>query len=206
MDNGFFSFANRFGDIVFLNVIFLLTCIPIVTIGPALAALYSVSLKMAKGQEGYVVRGYFTEFKENLKQGLAVGIVLEMILAVLIADAVFLYHSQDSYRTFGMVVTIIALIFLVVLIPYIFALMGRYQNSIKNTVLNSILISISKLPYTILSLILMVIPIVLVMLTPYAYFYVLFGGVVVCTLLQSKLFNRIFAQIEEKNTEKDTEK
>lgn len=204
MDNGgFFSFVNRFGDIVFLNIIFLITCIPIVTIGPALAALYSVSLKMAKGREGYVVRGYFVAFKDNLKQGIVMGVIFEVIMTVLVIDARFLYYSQESYRVFGLVVTLIALAVFVALIPYTFALMARYQNSIKNTIINAILIAISKLPYTILSVVLMLVPVVLVLVTPYAYIYVIFAGIALCTLLQGKLFNRIFGQIEENNEEKE---
>ena len=74
MENGFFGFMNRIGDIVFLNVVFLITCIPVVTIGNSLIALYCVSLKMAKGEEGYVVRGYFKAFKDNFKKGIIVGI------------------------------------------------------------------------------------------------------------------------------------
>lgn len=206
MDNsGFFGFVNRFGDIVFLNIIFLLTCIPIVTIGPALAALYSASLKMAKGQEGYVVRGYFAAFKENFRQGFITGIILEVIMTVLVIDARFLYYSQDSYRTFGLAVTIIALVVLVALIPYVFAIMARYKNSIKNIFLNAFLVAISKLPYTILSILLMAVLVVLVLLTPYAYIYVIFAGISVCSLLQGKMFCKIFAQIEG-TSEKDTEK
>lgn len=196
--SGFFGLMNKIGDIVFLNIVFILTCLPVITIGPALAALYAVALKASDGKEGYVVRGYLKAFKENLKQGLLVGIVLEFIVAILIVDLNFLFYSQESYRTMGVVVTVIALIVIAALIPYIFALMARYTNTIKNTILNAVLIALSKLPYTILSLILMVIPVVLVCLTDYALIYIIFAAFSICAYLQSKLFNKIFTQIEEK--------
>lgn len=202
-DNGFFAFMNRIGDIIFLNLIFLVTCLPIVTIGVAMVSLHSVTLKMAKGQEGYVIRGYMKAFKDNLKQGLLVGIPLEILLVVLVVDARFLLYSTESYRDMGLVVTLIALIFLTLVMQYLFPLMARYDNSIKNTICNATLLVISKLPYTILLLIIATVPVVLVYITPYALIYVLFAGFSVCALLQGKLLNHVFGKVEEVSENKE---
>lgn len=202
-DNGFFGFMNKLSDIIFLNLIFLLTCLPIVTIGVALVSLHTVTLKMAKGQEGYVVRGYLKAFRANLKQGLLVGIPLEIILVVLVVDARFLLYSTESYRDMGLMVTVIALVFLVLIMQYLFPLMARYDNSIKNTICNAALLVISKLPYTILLLIIVIIPVVLVYITPYALIYVLFAGVSVCALLQGKILNHVFGKVEEVSENKE---
>ena len=104
-ENGFFLFMSRIGDIVFLNLCFLLTCIPVVTAGTALISLYTVTLKMAQNQEGYVIKSYFKAFKDNLKQGIIVGVVLELILAVLGYDAWMLLSSRESYSAAGFFVT-----------------------------------------------------------------------------------------------------
>lgn len=202
-DNGFFAFMNRIGDIIFLNLIFLVTCLPIVTIGVAMVSLHSVTLKMAKGQEGYVIRGYMKAFKNNLKQGLLVGIPLEILLVVLVVDSRFLLYSTESYRDMGLVVTLIALIFLILVMQYLFPLMARYDNSIKNTICNAALLVISKLPYTILLLIIAAVPVALVYITPYALIYVLFAGFSVSALLQGKLLNYVFGKVEEVSENKE---
>lgn len=196
-ENGFFSFMNRLGDLIFLNLVFLITCIPIVTIGDAMISIYSISLKMARGEEGYVIRGYLKAFKENLKQGLIVGIVLEIILSILGLDAWFLYYSTESYRDAGLMVTVAALVFVIMVMQFLFPLLARYENSISNSIRNAILLSISKLPYTIALIVIGAIPAILVYFTSYAWIYVIFGGISVSVLLQCKVLSRIFRKIED---------
>lgn len=195
-ENGFFLFMSRIGDIVFLNLCFLLTCIPVITAGTALTALYTVTLKMAENQEGYVVRSYFKAFKDNFKQGMIVGVVLELILAVLGYDAWVLLASKESYAAAGFFITAAALLITLAVMQYLFPLMARYDNSIGTSLRNAGLLAISRLPYTIVLLGLAAVPAVFVLLTPYAYIYVIFAGVAFGALLQSKLLVNIFSKIE----------
>lgn len=195
-ENGFFSFMNRIGDIVFLNLCFLLSCIPVVTAGTALISLYTVTLKMAGNEEGYVIRSYLKAFKENLKQGILLGIVLELILMVLGYDAWVLLASKESYAAAGFFLTVAALIIILAVMQYLFPLMARYDNSVRKSVRNAGLLAISRLPYTIVLMMLAAVPVVLVLLTPYAYIYVIFAGVSLSALLQSKLLVNIFLKIE----------
>ena len=76
MDNGLFRALNRISDLMILNLIFILCCIPVVTIGPALTGLYYVALKIASNEEGYIVRGFFKSFKQNFRQGLIIWLIL----------------------------------------------------------------------------------------------------------------------------------
>ncbi len=195
-ENGFFLFMSRIGDIVFLNLCFLLTCIPVVTAGTALISLYTVTLKMAQNQEGYVIKSYFKAFRDNLKQGIIVGVVLELILAVLGYDAWMLLSSRESYSEAGFFVTAAALLIVFAVMQYLFPLMARYENSIGMSLRNAGLLAISRLPYTIVLLVLAAVPAVFILLTPYAYIYVIFAGGALGALLQSKLLVNIFSKIE----------
>lgn len=195
-ENGFFLFMSRIGDIVFLNLCFLLTCIPVVTAGTALISLYTVTLKMAENQEGYVVKSYFKAFKDNLKQGLITGIILELILAVLGYDAWVLLSSKESYAAAGFFITAAALLIVFAVMQYFFPLMARYDNSIKMSLRNAGLLAISRLPYTLVLIVVAAVPAVCVLLTPYAYIYVIFAGGALGALLQSKLLVNIFSKIE----------
>lgn len=195
-ENGFFLFMSRIGDVVFLNLCFLLTCIPVVTAGTALISLYTVTLKMVQNQEGYIIKSYFQAFKDNLKQGIIVGVVLELILAVLGYDAWMLLSSRESYSAAGFFVTAAALLIVFAVMQYLFPLMARYENSIGMSLRNAGLLAISRLPYTIVLLVLAAVPAVFILLTPYAYIYVIFAGGALGALLQSKLLVNIFSKIE----------
>ena len=58
LDNPVMQFLSRIFDLVVLNVIFLVFCIPVVTAGASLSGLYYVSLKIVRGEEPYIWR-YF---------------------------------------------------------------------------------------------------------------------------------------------------
>ena len=57
LDSKFMQALSRIADLILLNLVFLVTCIPIFTIGAASAALYSVAFRL--GTERYRVCEYF---------------------------------------------------------------------------------------------------------------------------------------------------
>ena len=67
MDNKFFTFMGRIADLCILNIICLVCCIPIVTAGASITAMYYVTLKMVRNEEAYIVRSFFKSFKDNFK-------------------------------------------------------------------------------------------------------------------------------------------
>ena len=69
MNSGFFKFINRLLDVLFLNFLWIICSLPIVTIGAATCAAFSISLKMVDDEEGYIGKAFFKEFKKNFKQG-----------------------------------------------------------------------------------------------------------------------------------------
>ena len=85
MDNKFFVFMGRVADLILLNILCILCCIPIVTAGASITALYYVTLKMARDEESYIIRSFFCSFKQNFKQStliwilmLAAGVLIHM--------------------------------------------------------------------------------------------------------------------------------
>ncbi len=195
-EGGFFGFMNRIGDIVFLNLIFLLTCIPVITIGIALVSLYTVTLKMARNEEGYVIKDYFKAFWTNWKQGLLVGIILEVVLFILGYDAWVLLASKEAYAAAGFFITAAALLIVAAVMQYLFPLMARYDNPVRRSVKNAVLLTISRLPYTLVLLALAAVLPLLVLISSYAYIYIIFAGISLCAFLQSKLLINVFEKIE----------
>ena len=75
MDNKFFVFMGRVADLMILNILCIICCIPIITIGASVTAMYYVTLKMARNEESYIVRSFFKSFKENFKQATVIWLV-----------------------------------------------------------------------------------------------------------------------------------
>ena len=59
LDSPLMQFLNKVADLMWLNVLTLICCIPIVTVGPALTALHYMALKIARDEECYIARDYF---------------------------------------------------------------------------------------------------------------------------------------------------
>ena len=73
-DNFLYIFLMKVWDIVLMNLLFILCCIPIVTIGPSFSAMYTCTLKMRKGNHIGTLKTFFRAFKQNFKQSFIVWI------------------------------------------------------------------------------------------------------------------------------------
>lgn len=152
MDSGLFRFLTRLADLMILNFIFLLTCIPIVTIGAAWTALYYVALKMVRDEESYIVRGYFKSFKENFKQATAMWLIVLVFLILLFIDFRILgVSSGTGYTIIQVGLYVVSMVGAMVLV-YLFPLLAKFYNTVKRTFLNAFLMSVRHLPQTLLML------------------------------------------------------
>ena len=149
-DNVIVRALNKICDMVCLNVLWLICCIPIVTIGASTTALYTVMLKMVRNEEGYIFRGFFKAFKSNFKQSTIIWIVILLLGIVCWID---FQVAGMIPGTAGLVMrsifTLVGFILLSV-INYIFPLTARYENSIRATSRNALILAVGRLPYTIL--------------------------------------------------------
>lgn len=94
LDSPVGKFLSKAFDLGLLNILFLMTCIPIVTIGASICAMYKVTLAMAKNEEGPIVSMYWKGFKENLKNGIMFWCISAFIYLFLIID---LYYCYNGY-------------------------------------------------------------------------------------------------------------
>lgn len=145
-----YRFLNRLWDILVLNVLFMVTSIPLITIGTSISALFSVTLKAVKCEESYIVRSYFSAWKENLKKSTimwffytAAGIILAIDIFIIGANS---GTTGKIFAFFGGIVAIAWILIGVYLLP----LQARFENTITNTVFNSLLVAIKFIPNTLM--------------------------------------------------------
>ena len=149
LDNPAWRFVGKFFDACFLSVVYLIFCLPIFTIGAANTALYYVFLKLAKDEEGYLIRDFIKSFRQNFKQATIVGILLTIIGIILIVDifwfktkANVLGNQQDyfMYYIFWIIFLVYSVIYL-----YIFPLIAKFENNTKNMFKFAFIMSIKHL-------------------------------------------------------------
>lgn len=83
-ENGLFRTVDRIADTVGLSVLWLVCSLPLVTIGPATAALYYSAVKCVRRGEGHTYGNFFRAFRENLRAGAITSLVLLPVLLLLL--------------------------------------------------------------------------------------------------------------------------
>ena len=149
-DNVVMRAIGKIGDLICLNVLWLICCIPVITIGASTTALYTVMLKLVRNEEGYIFRGFFKAFKSNFKQSTIIWIILLLLGIVWTVD---FRLAGLMPGTVGIVLSAIFLalgFMLLSVLIYIFPLTARYENGIKATFKNALILAVAKLPYTFL--------------------------------------------------------
>lgn len=86
IDNPVMQFLSKMFDLIVLNLIFILSCIPIITIGASISALYYVCLKMLRGEDPYIWQNFWKSFRQNFKQSTVVWLLFLAAVVILGMD------------------------------------------------------------------------------------------------------------------------
>lgn len=148
--NKFLDVVNTLCNYIVLNLVFLATCVPVFTIGSALVSLYTVTMREARGEYGYLVRPYLTEFRKNLKRGTGMWAIIAGVAALGIFGIAFWYSLGSAVSGAAMVILIIVLIMIFAAAQYAFPLLARFDDTVKQTLKNAMGLAFSELKYTIL--------------------------------------------------------
>ena len=81
-ESRFMEALSTISDLMILNLVTLVCCLPVITIGAALTGMHYVLLKMVRREEGYIVRSYFKSFKENFLQATIIWILFLLFLGI----------------------------------------------------------------------------------------------------------------------------
>lgn len=155
------GFLNCLGNLIVLNILTILCSLPIVTAGASMTALYTMVMRMARKEEGSLIKGYFQAFRDNFGQATVLWIIFGGLIAFMTFDIWLLRAVSGTFGTvYRVLLFMIILVFAMVLI-HIFAVLARFDNTIKNTAKNALLFCVGKLPQAVLMLVLTVIPAVL---------------------------------------------
>ena len=196
-DSPFFEFMNTLAAFIELNVLFLITCLPIITIGPALSALYTVTLKEARKEQGYIFSTYLKAFKKNFPQSVA-AFLIQLVLAFLfVFNAVFWGEQNTVPGNICMFLMTLLLVVLAFSFLYTFPLLARFQNSLKQTLKNSVAIAVTH-PKTTLGLLAMqAVFIIACIAVPQAKVFMVLLGFAFDAYCNSLLLTRLFSLYED---------
>lgn len=196
-DSPIMAFLSRIADLIWLNLLTLICSIPVVTAGAAFTALHYVSIKMVRNEEGYLTKSYFKSFRENFLQATAMWLLLLLIMAVAGADFYFISLMESGAAFILRIALFMVLFFFLCSGIYWFALLARFENSIRNTIKNACLVGILNFPKSICILIIYGVFLTIYKLFAFQILPLIFLlGISLPVYLASYLFSGIFKKLE----------
>ena len=201
-DSGIISFLNRVADIMSLNVAFIIACLPIITYGPAKAALYACTVKWTKKEDaGFLT--FFREFKVNFRSSFPTGILMLVLTAVIYLDFMLSFLGECT-KALRIITVIVAILFF----PYreqLFLFSARFECRFADLLRNTLIVSLTNPVGGIVSALLMAAPLLIWMFSPATFIQLTLVWLLgyyslaawTSTLLMQKMHNKIIAEHEQ---------
>ena len=205
MENPLWQGLSVVGDMMLLNLLTLLCCVPVFTMGAAFTAMNDVVMRIIRQEDSGILRNYARAVRQNLKTGSLVGILLLLAAGLLYFDYLCALAYAVPFRYGVAAITVL----LLALAMYVFALLARYENGLGATVRNAVLLAVGYFPQT-LGMVCFFVAFWLLGIRYYrigAPILFLFGFSLpcyVCALLLRKAFDRMEEEQKQHDQEGDT--
>lgn len=149
MDNPLFTFLSKVFDIIMLSLLYILCCIPVVTIGAATTACYYTMVKSIRKNRGYMSKEFFKSFKENFKVGTLTWILVLLASVLLYMN---IYISKQITGSLGAILPygyMAAILFLLCVGIYLFPVLSRFDFGVIQLIKMCFFFAMKHLPTTI---------------------------------------------------------
>ncbi len=150
LDNPLMQFLSKVCDIIILNALFLISCIPIFTIGASISALYYVCLKILRGEEPYIWKNFWKGFRQNFKQGTIIWLISIGLFFFLGMDF-YIINTQNTTMFLVVRIGLWAVCFVLFsMFIYIFPIISHFKCTLKQAFKNALYMTIGHLPFTVI--------------------------------------------------------
>ncbi len=190
---------SRIFDLFILNLLWLLCCVPVVTIGASTAAMYSLTLGWMERKEKPVVRGFFRALKENMKQGIVLSLLLILAAGIFLADFHILGRQEGNLAGLAYGFCIILLLAVVSIFSYVFPLVAKFENTLVQTFKNAWRLAASHLLSTLAVVLINSLPFLWFLIHPASFSAVFFLWLVIggslsawfCSFFMTRIFRKL---------------
>lgn len=195
--NPFMQALNTVADLLWLNFLALICCLPVITVGPSLTALHYTALKMARDEECYIARDFFRSFKLNFRQGVVIWLLMLFLTFIIGADFFVIKYAGSEAGGILEVFLIVTSFLIAFVGVLVFPVLARFENTIPRTVKNAFLIGVGQLPRTLLMMAVSAVPALLYVFSPGLIPLVVLFGFSAPAWVCAKLYSGFFRKLEQ---------
>ena len=196
IDSPFMRLLSDISDLIVLNLLWLLCCLPVITIGASTSAMYYVAFRFVQHKGGSIRQEFLRAFRQNFKSATILTIIAILFIAVEGTVFYLLYFLKIPGRSVLLGIQIVQVLLLSLSSVYWFPQVAKFENTTKQYIINSFILMLRNLLKTFLILLLNVLPFILLIIAPDAFVGIATGWLVIGGALIScanaKLMMRIF--------------
>lgn len=161
LDSPLMNVLNKMADLMWLNILTLICCIPVITAGAALTSMHYVALKIVRNEESYITRSFFKSFKTNFRQATLIWLLLMLVAAILGGDYYIITKSGMQFSQVLVVLIMAAGVLVICTSLYVFPVLAKFDNTIMGTIRNAFIMSILQLPKTVVMFVMAFFPLII---------------------------------------------
>ncbi|MBR3248260.1 MAG: YesL family protein [Clostridiales bacterium] len=182
--------SKAVGDVVIISALFLLFCLPVVTAGASVTALYYTVYHKYYKKTDNITKDFMHSLKDNLKNGIIVHLIYLIYSAVVGFNIYFAFFGWGDIRLpdWYIPVSLLPLLPVVFTLPFVYALMARFDNGIKGTVKNSFTLCMMNFPKFILIWLIVILALAISIGFPPAALVIPAGAAYLCQMITEKAF------------------
>lgn len=200
-DGAFGRFMNLLFDILYVGILWVLFCIPVVTAGASSTAAYYAMAKCVRHKTGYVGREFLKSFRENFRRLLPLTIAFVCIAAVLALDLWYVWQNENTLNNSIFVVLVFIVFLLTGLAVYVNPLMSRFYLKGMELLKKAGILMFRFLPVTLLIQAAFVLLCVGVWLMPWSIFLLPGIFLYVLSFPMEKILRKLMPPVEEGSEE-----
>ena len=159
-------FLTKVCDLLLLNLALVLSCVTVVFSGTAVTSLYTVTLKMIRGQDYTPIKDFLRALRENFLPSFPAAIMLFVDVTLLAVLRAALYAETLLISPMLFILLTIIAVFLTALLSWLFPLLARFENTFSRHLSNAVRLSLVNLPVTSLLTAVNLLPLLLCVLIP----------------------------------------
>jgi len=197
LDSPLMNVLNKMADLMWLNILTLICCIPIITAGAALTSMHYVALKIVRNEESYITRNFFKSFKTNFRQATLIWLLLLLIAAILGGDYYIITKSGMQFSQVLIVLIMAAGVLVICTALYVFPVLAKFDNTIMGTIRNAFIMSILQLPKTLVMLVMAFFPLIIYLVSLRLIPIIFLFGLSLPAYASAMLYNKFFRKLED---------
>ena len=197
LDSPLMNVLNKMADLMWLNILTMICCIPIITAGAALTSMHYVALKIVRDEESYITRNFFKSFKTNFRQATLIWLLILLVAAVLGGDYYIITKSGMDFSKVLIVLIMAAGVLVICTSLYVFPVLAKFDNTIMGTIRNAFIMSILQLPKTVVMFVMAFFPLIIYLVSLRLIPIIFLFGFSLPAYGSALLYNKFFKKLED---------